>query len=72
MNPTKAWSMDTTVFLEEEDYDLWNDLPSIHPTGRVKTIPGREYTTDTTWFKVVYSVGGTNFEFSWAAHPSFE
>lgn len=62
--------MDTTVFLEEEDYDLWNDLPSIHPTGRVKTVSGA--INDTTWFKVSYSVGGIRFDFAWAAHPSFE
>ena len=71
MNPTKPWSMDTTVFLEESDYDLWNDLPGIHPTGTVKTVTG-DMTSDTTWFIVRYNVGGTNFEFAWAAHKSFE
>jgi len=72
MNPTKAWSMDTTVFLEEEDYDLWNDLPGIHPTGRVSTVSGGLVTTDTTWFKVSYTIGGIRFDFAWAAHDSFE
>jgi len=72
MIPTQAWTMETTVFLEEQDYVLWNDLPSVHPTGRVKTVAGGEHTTDTTWFTVRYSVGGTTFEFAWAAHESFE
>lgn len=72
MNPTKAWSMDTTVFLEESDYDLWNDLPGIHPTGTIKTVSGGGTTPDTTWFQVRYDVGGTNFDFAWAAHKSFE
>lgn len=61
--------MDTTVFLEEKDYDLWNDLPSIHPTGREKTVEGLH---STTWFKVSYTIGGIRFDFSWAKHDSFE
>ena len=69
MNPTNAWNMDTTVFLEEEDYDLWNDLPNIHPTGRLKTVEGLH---STTWFKVRYSIGGIRFDFAWAKHDSFE
>tara|TARA_R110002110_G_scaffold82707_5_gene215034 strand:+ start:2290 stop:2526 length:237 start_codon:yes stop_codon:yes gene_type:complete len=73
MNPTtKAWSMDTTVFLEENDYDLWNDLPAMHPLGTVKTVNGGEDRSATTWFTVRYEVGGTTFVFAWAAHHSFE
>jgi len=72
MKPTQAWSMDTTVFLEEQDYDLWNDLPGIHPTGRLKTVTGSDRTGQTVWFKVSYTIGGIRFDFAWAAHKSFE
>lgn len=64
--------MDTTVFLEEEDYDLWNDLPGIHPTGRLKTVTGGNRTGQTVWFKVSYTIGGIRFDFAWAAHRSFK